>query len=141
MAKKRNRITYAVLMGIVVALGLLSRTSITPELICPYLGDILYALLIFVMVGFLFPAKSWKWVGAVALAFCFAIEISQFYHAPWIDVLRHTRLGGLVLGFGFLWSDLFAYTFGVMIGIILEKRVLLKHSAGALSVSHTTRPK
>ena len=111
-------------MGIVIALGLLSRTFITPEFIYPYLGDILYALLIFFITGFLFPNKSWKWVGTAALGFCFAIEISQFYHAPWIDAIRQTRLGGLVLGFQFIWSDLFAYTAGVLIGILLERRIL-----------------
>lgn len=109
-------------MGIVISIGLLSRTPITPDFIYPYLGDSLYALLIFLIVGFLFPKKSWKWVGAMALGFCFAIEISQFYHAPWIDSIRQTRLGGLVLGFTFIWSDLFAYTAGVLIGILLERR-------------------
>jgi hypothetical protein len=43
---------------------------------------------------------------SIALAFAWAIELSQLYHAPGIEALRHTRLGGLVLGFGFLWSDL-----------------------------------
>jgi hypothetical protein len=27
----------------------------------------------------------------VSLAFCFAVEFSQLYHAPWIDSIRHTR--------------------------------------------------
>ena len=40
------------------------------------------------------------------------------YHAPWIDNLRQTTLGGLVLGFGFLWSDIFCYTIGIIIGVI-----------------------
>ena len=111
-------------MAIVTVLGLLSRTPLVPEFIYPYLGDILYALLFYLIFGFLFPRKNWKWVGAVSLSYCFVIELSQFYHAPWIDAIRQTRPGGLLLGFQFIWSDLFAYTAGVLIGILLEQRIL-----------------
>ena len=40
-------------------------------------------------------------------------EFSQLYRAPWIDAVRATRLGALVLGQGFLWSDLWCYAAGV----------------------------
>ena len=36
---------------------------------------------------------------AAALLFSYAIEFSQLYQAEWINALRHTALGGLVLGF------------------------------------------
>jgi hypothetical protein len=42
------------------------------------------------------------------------------YHAGWIDAIRATRLGGLILGYGFLWSDLVCYAAGVGLGAILE---------------------
>ncbi|MDO4536447.1 MAG: DUF2809 domain-containing protein, partial [Clostridium perfringens] len=45
---------------------------------------------------------------------------SQIYHAPWIDSIRNTTLGGLVLGFGFLWSDILCYTIGIAIGVALD---------------------
>ena len=54
------------------------------------------------------------------MAFSVAIELSQLYHAHWIDSIRHTTLGGLILGFGFLWSDLACYAVGVGIGVIVE---------------------
>ena len=60
----------------------------------------------------------------LAMAFSVAIELSQLYHAPWIDSIRQTTLGGLILGFGFLWSDLACYAAGVGIGVILELIVL-----------------
>ena len=46
--------------------------------------------------------------------------MSQLYHAEWIDNIRATTLGGLVLGYGFLWSDLVAYTIGVGVGFLLS---------------------
>jgi hypothetical protein len=48
------------------------------------------------------------------------VEISQLYHAPWIDSIRQTALGGLVLGFGFLWTDLVCYSVGIFIGSFTE---------------------
>lgn len=46
---------------------------------------------------------------------------SQLYHAPWIDSIRATSLGGLVLGFGFLVSDLICYTCGVLIAYFFDR--------------------
>jgi glycopeptide antibiotics resistance protein len=88
-------------------------------------GDALYALMIFLGLGFLFPKFSSLKIAAFAVGFCFAIEISQLYHAPWIDAIRDMRLGGLILGFGFLWSDLVCYLVGVALGFFAE-RITLK---------------
>ena len=52
------------------------------------------------------------------------IEFSQLYQENWIIEIRNTTLGHLVLGQGFLWSDLLAYTFGSIICYILEKFIL-----------------
>ncbi|WP_348983054.1 hypothetical protein [Desulfosporosinus sp. I2] len=30
-------------------------------------------------------------------------------------------IGGLVLGYGFLWSDLVSYTVGIGVGILIER--------------------
>jgi hypothetical protein len=55
-----------------------------------------------------------------ALVFSFAIETSQLYHAPWIDAVRATRLGSLVLGSGFVWSDFACYAAGICFGAATE---------------------
>ena len=60
-------------------------------------------------------------VTVIALLFAYSIELSQLYHATWLDQIRHTRAGGLILGYGFLWSDLLCYGIGVAVGSILEK--------------------
>ena len=55
-----------------------------------------------------------------AIILSYSIEISQLYHAAWIDAIRNTTLGGLILGFGFLWSDLVCYTIGIIVGAIID---------------------
>jgi len=42
------------------------------------------------------------------------------YRAPWIDSIRRTTVGGLILGYGFLWSDLVCYAAGVGLGALAE---------------------
>lgn len=122
MNTKRNRLLYAIFTIIVIILGLSSRkfAFALPELLNDYLGDALWALMIFIGFGFLFPKIETKKLAFISLIFCYGIEMSQLYHAEWIDNIRATTLGGLVLGYGFLWSDLVAYTIGVGVGFIFE---------------------
>ncbi|TKH12692.1 DUF2809 domain-containing protein [Bacillus wiedmannii] len=122
MNKKRNRLLYALFTIVIIILGLSSRklAFALPHLLNAYLGDALWALMIFTGFGFLFPKIETKKVAFISLLFCYGIEVSQLYHAEWIDSIRTTTLGGLVLGYGFLWSDLVAYTIGVGIGMFCE---------------------
>ena len=122
MNTKRNRLLYATFTILVIILGLSSRkfAFALPALLNDYLGDALWALMIFTGFGFLFPKIATKKLAFISLIFCYGIEVSQLYHAEWIDSIRATTLGGLVLGYGFLWSDLVAYTIGVGIGFLLS---------------------
>lgn len=102
--------------------GLASRR---PELglhgfLTTYSGDTLWALLVFWLLGLVFVAKASNWVAAVALSLSFLIEASQLYQAPWLNSLRATLPGSLVLGHGFLWRDLLCYTVGVGLGWLVE---------------------
>ncbi|MCF0058117.1 DUF2809 domain-containing protein [Dyadobacter sp. CY356] len=122
----RSRILYFLMTMLVISSGLFSRKIAyqLPELVNLYLGDALWALMIFLITGFIFKWISTLQVAIFAVSFCYLIEISQLYHADWIDNIRYTRLGGLILGFGFLWSDILAYSIGVGFGVILEKFIL-----------------
>ncbi|MFS0903861.1 DUF2809 domain-containing protein [Priestia aryabhattai] len=119
---KRNRWVYLLLAIIIMGAGLLSRklTVYIPHIINIYIGDSLWALMIFVGAGFLFPKEKTKMIGMFAIVFCYFIEFTQLYHAPWIDDIRKTTLGGLILGYGFLWSDILAYSIGIAIGMSWE---------------------
>lgn len=126
MLKAKSSITYSIFTCITIGLGLLSRTTYIPELIYPYLGDVLYALMFYWIFATLFPNKKVSNLFYLAVGSCFLIEISQLYQAEWINEIRHTRLGSLVLGFGFLWSDLVSYTLGGFLGLQIDKNLRLK---------------
>lgn len=120
--QRRPRLIYGSLVLLVIVLGLLSRRfpQFLPAALGKSPGDALWALMVFLGLGFLFPRGSTLLLAAAAVAFSFAVEFSQLYHAPWIDDVRSTFIGHLVLGSGFLWADLLAYTVGVGVGALAE---------------------
>ncbi|MBX4263485.1 DUF2809 domain-containing protein [Clostridium estertheticum] len=134
MIYKRNRVLYAAMTMVVIILGLGSRkmAKFIPDLLNTYLGDALWALMIFLALGFIFREMKTKSVAIIGILFCYIIESSQLYHANWIDTIRNTTIGGLALGYGFLWSDLLAYSLGIGAGVIIEIliRVIKKGGKG-----------
>ena len=113
----KQRIKYGILIIITIILGLLSRHIGGITL---FIGDILWATMVYFGFRFLFISKPLKYIVATSLLFCYAIEFSQLYQAPWINNVRHTLIGALVLGEVFGWGDMLSYTVGVAIGVGVE---------------------
>lgn len=122
MDYQRNRVLYASLIVIVICLGLGSRkmSYALPDFLNVYIGDALWSLMIFIGFGFVFKSFKTRNIVLISFIFCYCIEISQLYQAEWINHIRATTLGGLILGYGFLWSDLLAYAIGIGIGVLFE---------------------
>lgn len=122
MVYKRNRFLYLVMIVVVIILGLGSRklVSVLPAFLNIYLGDALWALMIFLGFGFIFRDLRTKIIALIGISFCYLIELSQLYNANWIESIRKTTLGGLILGFVFSWSDLLAYAIGTSVGISID---------------------
>lgn len=109
---KKRRMHSLLLVCFTIILGLISRKMTILPL---WIGDMLYGVMIFFIVSFLYIHKPIPLVAAISLAFCYLIEFSQLYQAEWINNIRKTLPGRLVLGQGFLCSDLFAYTIGILL--------------------------
>lgn len=92
------------------------------------LGDALWAAMILWLVSA--AASHARLITRVATAYtiCAAVELSQLYHAHWIDVIRATAVGHLLLGSGFDRGDLNAYALGVVCAALLDK-VLVRSPA------------
>ena len=90
------------------------------------IGDALWAAMIAWWVGALAPGARLVRRCSVAYAVCVVVEVSQLYHTPWLDALRATGLGHLVLGSGFDPRDLAAYGLGVAGAALLEAAVVAR---------------
>ncbi len=122
---KRNLILYASLVLITICLGLLSRSSLLelPEILTLYAGDTLWAMMVFWLFCCVRRGMRTAGIALLALGFAFAIEFLQLYQAQWLNDIRHTRLGALVLGFGFKGSDLVCYTMGILMAAGADKLI------------------
>jgi len=120
-----SRLAWLSLIALTAILGLGSRRygENLPGVVAAYAGDTLWALAAFLGNRVLLPNLSTGRVAALAISFSVIIEVSQLYHAPWIDSIRRTTLGGLVLGYDFVWSDLACYAVGVGLGMLVESGI------------------
>lgn len=118
----RGRLTYGFLVLLVIAAGLLLRSSFisAPPFLAKYGGDALWALMIFIGLGFVFPRAGTLPLAIGALGISCAVEFSQIYHAPWLDAFRATLPGRLILGSTFNLPDLPAYAVGIAVGAVSE---------------------
>ena len=126
----RARPPYAAASITSIALGLASRrfAASLPDFVRLYAGDALWAATVYFLAATLWPRARITSLAAGTLTFAFAIEASQLYHAPWIDGVRSTRLGAMVLGQGFLWSDLVCYTIGVIAAALVDQAMSRRHA-------------
>ena len=109
---KNRRIQYFMLICAIIILGLASReVSFVPL----FVGDVLWAIMIFLIIQFLFIDMDIKVLVLVSLMICYIVEISQLYQVEWLNNIRKTTPGRLVLGQGFLWVDIISYTVGITI--------------------------
>lgn len=119
----KRRLVYMLFAILTMLVGLASRRfrQQLPTFIGEYSGDVLWALMLFLVVSFVLAGRPLFLRWFISLILVFAVEVSQLYHAPWIDGIRSTTLGGLVLGFGFLWSDLVCYLVGIAAGVLADR--------------------
>ena len=131
----RRRLPYVALAVVTMVIGLALHLHGRglPFAVRDPLGDALWAMMMTWLVSVVSP-RARAWVrGVVALAICFAVELSQLYHAPAIDALRGTLPGQLVLGSGFDPRDFVAYAAGVTAAVLITRVVLAPNLHPALS--------
>ena len=108
----KRRSAYAGLLPLLIVAGLASRRV---EWFPSSLGDALWAATLFCVLRIVWPRLALVWVTLISLAISFAVEFSQLLRFPWLVSLRSTLPGHLLLGQGFLWSDLVAYALGLLL--------------------------
>jgi hypothetical protein len=118
----RNRYWIVGLGIAVIALGLASRRhpGLFPAALDNYPGDALWALTAYLAIAFAVPDMPvWRLAG-IAFAISYVAEFSQLLQLPWINGIRSTRAGHVLLGQGFDWYDLVAQTVGIGLGTSID---------------------
>ncbi len=119
----RNRFLLLGILLVVIAVGLFSRSdsaSALPDVFGIYAGDTLWTLAIYLALAILAHRAHPALLGLTSLLISYTVEFSQLIDTPWLNALRDTLFGALVLGAGFLGSDFVCYTVGGLMGVCLD---------------------
>jgi uncharacterized protein DUF2809 len=101
IAPLRTSLVRAGLALVVIACGLSLRwygfPLGLPAFVVKYGGSLLWATMVFVLVGVLLPRLSRMQLAAIAAAIAVVVEFSRLVHTPWLDAFRLTTAGALLL--------------------------------------------
>lgn len=86
----------------------------------PYGGDVLVGILIYCCVKSFLNTPVMQ-TALTVLAFCYAIEIGQYFHYVELLGLQNSKLARIVMGVGFSWMDMLCYTAGMLIVLLTER--------------------
>lgn len=120
------RTRYLLALILVIAVGLLSRLYPIGNILWDkYLGDALYATMLYVGLGFLWPSQPISSRTTMALLAVAAIEVFQLTGIP-ANLAQHpnslSQLVSRALGTHFGWLDMLAYLFGVIPAALWQYR-------------------
>jgi hypothetical protein len=109
---------------IIFIIEILIALFITDNFVRPYVGDVLVVILIYYFV------KAFVNIAVIPLAigtllFSYLIETLQYFQLVKLIGLKHNRLANIVIGNYFAWEDLLAYTIGIVIVLMIERKKLL----------------
>jgi len=108
-----------IVVSAILGIGSRKYGNYLPKFIAAYTGDTMWALAFFAFFRMLFPHKrNWE-IALLTFDFSCLIELSQLWHTVWLEKIRSTFFGGLLLGFGFRYSDLFCYFSGSFLGLLI----------------------
>lgn len=130
----RRKILYLLLFVFCIWLALATRTHRDwfHPFIAQYGGDTIWAGMFLFFMRIFFNRMDLLKLALICFALGVADEALQLCHAPWIEVIRGTRIGGLLLGYGFLWSDIICYAVGIAVAyvvvIVVERKLVYKPS-------------
>ena len=116
-----NYFLYAILLFIIEVLIALYAHD---NFIRPYLGDFLVVILIYCAAKSLLPFP----VGTLALSvllFSYVIEGLQYLNFVDFIGLGDSKLANVVIGNYFSWTDMLAYTLGILFVLSLERLKLI----------------
>jgi Protein of unknown function (DUF2809) len=119
MFTKSYRIRLIFLANIlaIVPLGYIIRFSHSlPEYFHDAGGSIAYQTFWILLVLFIYPPANRRLTAIWVCVGSCAIEFLQLYQPPWLQAIRATLPGRLVLGTSFAWSDFPAYFIGSYLG-------------------------
>lgn len=127
-ARKSRVIVRACLCLVVIAAGLALRGLGLglglPAFVVKYGASMLWGMMVFFLVAIGASRFSAVRTALIAAAIAIGVELFRLVHFPWLDALRLTLPGALLLGRIFSVWNMVAYGCGIAAGALLDRAAL-----------------
>ena len=111
---------YFILALILFIIEVLIALYVSDRFIRPYGGDYLVVILLYCAIRSVVNLPARK-VALSVLLFSYCLETLQYYRLVDRLGLSGNKLAKTVIGYGFSWWDMLAYTLGIVTVILVEK--------------------
>ncbi len=114
---------FLVIAFILFVIEVLIALYVRDSIIRPYVGDFLVVIMLYCFVRAFIKTSPWK-IAVAVLIFSYTIETLQYFKIVDRLGLTNIPIAKTIIGYGFEWLDILAYTLGIVTVLILEKRRL-----------------
>lgn len=112
---------YLALTLLILAIEFIIACYIHDAFIRPYIGDVLVVILLYCFVkAFLNTPIVPTAIGV--LTFSYVVETLQYFNIVDVIGLGHSKVARIVIGSSFSWLDILAYTAGITIVLLTERK-------------------
>lgn len=116
---------YFILAVVLFITEVLIAVFVDDQFIRPYFGDFLVVILVYCSLRCFVNLPVLK-LALFALLFSYVVEILQYLDLVGKLGLQNSRLAKTVMGSSFEWTDLLAYTLGIIVVLCVEKAISYK---------------
>jgi glycopeptide antibiotics resistance protein len=115
---KSYRLALLVCIVLIIPFGYSIRfaSGLGLPLLQDIIGSLAYQVLLMLLVAFFYPRLSLAKVAVGVFIFSAAIEFLQLWQSPFIQAVRATWAGRVILGNTFTWADFPPYALGCLLG-------------------------
>jgi hypothetical protein len=92
-----------------------------PGPVVKYGGSLLWGAMVYFLVAIRASGRSRTALALTALAIAVCVELVRLVHTPWLDALRLTTAGALLLGRIFSVWNMVAYAAGILCALGLDR--------------------
>jgi len=130
---KPHRMSYLIIASLLIGAGLLSRSPILglPPIVAKYAGSVIWGGMVYFAWAVVRPEQHARKRAIIAAVIAAAVEFSQLVHTEWLDAIRRTTIGVLLIGRFFSWWDIAAYLVGIAIAAMLERMIVRSDPASS----------
>ena len=111
--------TYFILTLLLLVTEILIAVYVNDNFVRPYVGDFLVVILLYCLVGS-FVAIPVFTAAIAVLLFSFCVETAQYLQLVKLLELENNKIAKTIIGSSCEWTDLLAYTLGIVFVVVVE---------------------